>query len=194
LRGWLAISILVPVAAAVLVGHPSKPQDSFADVAVDFVAWLLYVLGGAFRFWATLFIGGRKNRILVVEGPYSLCRNPLYVGSFLLAASLSVFLRSVTLGAAIALVATLYARMTIPAEQQHLEKIFGEAYREYLRRVPRFIPSAAVFRTARSIEVDVKAIHREAKRASAWVALPFLVEVVTHLRHAPWWPSLVSLP
>jgi len=91
-------------------------------------------------------------------------------------------------------VSAFYARLTIPSEERHLEKIFGEPYRDYRRRVPRFVPSAASFRTPRWIEVDVRAIHREVKRAAAWAALPFLAEVVAYLRHAPWWPSLVSLP
>ena len=35
------------------------------------------------RCWAILYIGGNKNRRLVTAGPYSLCRNPLYLFSIM---------------------------------------------------------------------------------------------------------------
>ncbi len=35
------------------------------------------------RLWCALYIGGRKNAVLVTEGPYAMTRNPLYFFSFL---------------------------------------------------------------------------------------------------------------
>jgi protein-S-isoprenylcysteine O-methyltransferase Ste14 len=48
--------------------------------------WCLWP-GATLRLWSTLYIGGRKRVVLVSDGPYSLCRNPLYVGTFLIALS-----------------------------------------------------------------------------------------------------------
>ena len=86
-RGWFGIVILVPPAVATFLSQPIIREESWLDVAGDVLAWLLFVYGGALRLWATLYVGGRKGRVVVCEGPYSLCRNPLYLGTFLLAAS-----------------------------------------------------------------------------------------------------------
>jgi hypothetical protein len=39
-------------------------EDSPLDFALDAVAWSLFVAGGAFRWSATLYVGGKKNEQL----------------------------------------------------------------------------------------------------------------------------------
>ena len=40
---------------------------------------VLTFIGCLGRVWCLVHIAGRKNNELVMEGPYSLCRNPLYL-------------------------------------------------------------------------------------------------------------------
>jgi protein-S-isoprenylcysteine O-methyltransferase Ste14 len=75
---------------------------------------------------------------LVTTGPYSVSRNPQIVGAitFLLGAALL----GRSSGAAMA--AVLYAAIAviwIRLEEEALEQRYGLAYREYRRRVPRFL-------------------------------------------------------
>jgi protein-S-isoprenylcysteine O-methyltransferase Ste14 len=186
--------ILVPAGVAMLLSRPAVGAGLFLDVALDLVAWILFVAGGALRLWATLYVGGRKGRVVVAEGPYSLCRNPLYLGTILLAVSFSVFLKSVTMVVGTALVGVLYAAFTIPAEEKHLAGRFGEPYRDYCERTPRLVPNPAAFHAGRMIETDVSALYREIKKAVGWISLPFLAELITHLRQTPNWPSIFNLP
>ena len=60
------------------------------DVTAPYVSGILFLVGclcvGAAmvgRMWCAQYIAGYKNDVLVREGPYSVCRNPLYFFSFL---------------------------------------------------------------------------------------------------------------
>ena len=47
------------------------------------MGWLFVGVGAMGRIWYSIYISGYKNNKLVMEGPYSLCRNPLYLFSYL---------------------------------------------------------------------------------------------------------------
>src|SRR5919197_1909488 len=128
-RGWFGIVLLVPAGALAVLSRPLVAEGTAANVLVDVLAWAAFVCGACFRLWATLYVGGQKGLSLVTEGPYSLSRNPLYLGSFLLAVSVALFLKSLTSLVAVVLAGAGYAAFTIPAEERYLLRQFGEAYR-----------------------------------------------------------------
>ena len=123
-----------------------------------------------------------------------MCRNPLYLGSFLLAASVALFLKSPTSLVAVVLAGVGYAAFTIPAEEQYLSRQFGDVYRAYCRQTPRFLPRPRAFRTSKVVQVHLGALHRECWKALGWIMVPVLTEVIAHLRIEPWWPRLLRLP
>ena len=108
---------------------------------VRILAWATFLVGGGFRFWATLYLGGRKERELVTDGPYSIVRHPLYVGSLLIGVSAGLFLESVMFELALAAVAAMYATATVPVEEAVLASRHPDEYKAYSERVPRFWPS-----------------------------------------------------
>src|SRR5262245_44567857 len=81
-RAWIGLLIMAPFAALSLVTPPLVSPGAWADLTGDMIGWTLFLLGAATRWWATLYIGGTKNKVLATMGPYSLCRNPLYLGTF----------------------------------------------------------------------------------------------------------------
>src|SRR5436190_20661746 len=64
--------------------------------AIDWVGVVLMAICIVGRTWCALYIGGRKTYDLVVLGPYSVSRNPLYVFSILGAAGVGAQLGAVT--------------------------------------------------------------------------------------------------
>jgi protein-S-isoprenylcysteine O-methyltransferase Ste14 len=75
---------------------------------------------------------------LHTTGIYALSRNPVYVGFHLMTLSAVLFtLNPVVL--VLALVAVGVHHAVVLAEEAHLERQAGEAYREYRRRVRRYI-------------------------------------------------------
>jgi protein-S-isoprenylcysteine O-methyltransferase Ste14 len=97
----------------------------------------LSLAGLALRAWAAGCLA--KNRQLATGGPYAYTRNPLYIGTLLVAAGLAVASRSIGLAALFAVVFLLVYLPVIQNEEQHLRQIFPE-YAEYAERVPALIP------------------------------------------------------
>jgi len=103
------------------------------------VAWSLVLVAPGL--WLRGYAAGyvKKNRELTQTGPYAYTRNPLYLGSMLLAAGFAVALLSwpVALVLAIGFIA-IYVPV-IASEERFLRATFPD-FDNYCRRVPRLIP------------------------------------------------------
>ncbi len=186
--------MLGPPFVFTILATPLVTPRSWADVAINSAAWITFIAGAGIRFWATLYIGGRKNDVAVTEGPYSLCRHPLYFGSLLVAVSAGLFLKSIVFAAALAILTVLYMQGTVRVEEASLAERLGDAYREYCRRTNRFWPSFRHFQAAPRLTVDLHSLYLECARASRWIWIPLVGEVIGALRDAPWWPRLFTIP
>ncbi len=103
--------------------------------------------GLALRAWAAGCLA--KNRELATGGPYAYSRNPLYLGTLIVAAGLVVASRSIGLGALFAAVFLLIYLPVIQNEEQHLRRLFPE-YADYAARVPALWPRFHPFRKTRN--------------------------------------------
>ena len=81
----------------------------------------------------------RKNEELTTTGPYHYTRNPLYLGSVIIATGFGVAARSWWIALAMAVVFVALYIPVILSEEQFLRRRFPE-FEEYSHRVPRFIP------------------------------------------------------
>lgn len=70
------------------------PHSALRAMGFELAGWLLFLAGAFYRWWATLYIGGRKSKSLVCDGPYSTCRHALYFGTFLMVLAIAVFAES----------------------------------------------------------------------------------------------------
>jgi protein-S-isoprenylcysteine O-methyltransferase Ste14 len=193
-RGHAAALVILPVWFAVLFSRPVIPGGFLIDLLLQGIGWLLFLAGIDLRLWATLYVGGRKGNTIVTDGPYSLCRNPLYIGSFLIGFSAVFFFKSLTLAAGLGLATLIYTATAVLAEERYLRDRHGETYLEYCRRVPRFLPRPGSFRSEPSIQVKVKHLRHEVRRAVLWLWLPLVCQGCAFLRVQPWWPAPFRLP
>lgn len=81
----------------------------------------------------------RKDRQLTTTGPYAYTRNPLYLGSLVVAAGFAVAGWNPWLAAGVLLLFFLLYLPTIRSEEEYLRRNFPE-FAEYARRVPRLVP------------------------------------------------------
>lgn len=95
------------------------------------------LVGLLVRAWAAGHIV--KNERLTTTGPYAHTRNPLYFGSFLLAAGFALAAHWSLLLVVIALFTFIYGP-TIEQERAGIRARFPEAYGAYEAHVPAFVP------------------------------------------------------
>jgi len=110
------------------------------------VAWsLALVVPGL---WLRGYAAGtvKKNRELATTGPYAFTRNPLYLGSMLIAAGFALALLSWAVALVLALGFLVIYVPVIAAEERYLRANFP-AFDEYCRRVPRLIPRFVTLRS-----------------------------------------------
>jgi protein-S-isoprenylcysteine O-methyltransferase Ste14 len=87
-----------------------------------------------------------KNTELATTGPYAYTRNPLYLGSIIIAAGFIVAARNVWIGvAAVAMFAFIYLPV-ISAEEKYLRSAFS-GYDRYASAVPRLLPRLTPYRS-----------------------------------------------
>lgn len=98
---------------------------------------VLVIPGLLLRGYASGYV--KKNTELTTTGPYAYTRNPLYLGSMLIAFGFAVAARSLWIALALAV---LFAAIYIPvirSEEAYLRSVFP-SFDEYAARVPRLIP------------------------------------------------------
>jgi protein-S-isoprenylcysteine O-methyltransferase Ste14 len=108
---------------------------------IHLLVGLALVVIGAYMGWRsheTIF-GGDSPPALVDSGVYGLCRHPMYFGIISLLLGLSIATFSIAAFALSAVFFALYDRFA-SYEEERLIELFGEDYREYQRRVPKWIP------------------------------------------------------
>ena len=88
----------------------------------------------------------RKNQELATSGIYSRTRNPLYLGSAILAAGFIIAGHSLWAGLLVALYFSVFYYAVMRNEEDDLRAKFGVAFQQYSSSVPLFFPK--VFSTA----------------------------------------------
>jgi protein-S-isoprenylcysteine O-methyltransferase Ste14/GNAT superfamily N-acetyltransferase len=132
--GWIAHRTL---------GWP-VPLPRAASIAAGAVLAAAGVALSAIVTW--LFVRARtpisplsQPTALVVEGPYRFTRNPDYIGQALLTLGVGLLLDAPAVVAAALAALLAVHRAVVPREEAFLEQRFGERYREYRARVPRWV-------------------------------------------------------
>jgi len=119
----------------------------------------------------------QKDKQLTTSGPYAYTRNPLYLGSMILAAGFAIAARSWWIVALMVLMFTAIYAPIIAAEERYLCQAFPE-YDEYARRIPRILPRLTPYSTPQgAYSSDRFWKHRE-YQASLGCALMLTILIV----------------
>jgi protein-S-isoprenylcysteine O-methyltransferase Ste14 len=152
-------------------------------------AGLLLVLVCLFgRTWCALYIGGLKKRELVTRGPYSIVRNPLYVFTILGAAAVGLLAASLLCALLFAALALSVFSHVARQEEAFLEAVFGQAFRDYAARVPRFWPRFSAWQDADVLHVNPRPVMRTFLETSLFLLAVPLVALKAALQASGWLP------
>jgi protein-S-isoprenylcysteine O-methyltransferase Ste14 len=149
----LIFTVLVPGTVAVLIPYrlASSPaaRGSMPLGNFRYFGFVLIIAGALIYLWCAwdfAFAGkGTPAPIdppkeLVVRGLYKHVRNPMYVGVLSLAFGQAIWFEAVRLIAYAGLVFVLFSAFVVFYEEPALTRKFGDRYKRYCERVPRWIP------------------------------------------------------
>jgi protein-S-isoprenylcysteine O-methyltransferase Ste14 len=102
------------------------------------IGFFLILIGMFFRAWSAGYIN--KDRELAKDGPYSLTRNPLYFGNFVLGAGIAVASNQKWAYAIFAVYFLLFFTFLMRVEHKRMQNKFGREYEEMTKRTNVFFP------------------------------------------------------
>jgi protein-S-isoprenylcysteine O-methyltransferase Ste14 len=134
--GWSRIArrIRVPLGFvfAVFFLWLARPAATYLALSL-----ILVVPGLWLRGYASGYV--KKNAEVTMTGPYAYTRNPLYLGSMLIAFGFALAARSLWIAIVLAVLFALIYIPVIRSEEAYLRSTFA-GYDAYTKRVPRLIP------------------------------------------------------
>ena len=155
MRDYADVVVKPPIlfAGAVLVGCllswivPLGPGLGSANARALAVGGSLALIGFAlmglsvreFRRAGTSVIPGEPSTVLLESGPYRFTRNPIYIGFVIFYFGLAIMLTSAWMLVLLIPVLIILQRGVVEREEAYLQAKFGEAYRKYQARVPRWL-------------------------------------------------------
>lgn len=167
------VRLRVPSGFLLLAGFAWLSRPSLLSMLIGLP---ISILGLWVRGWAAGHLA--KDRQLATTGPYAYLRNPLYVGTLIVAAGFVIAARDMFLGIIFFFVFLLAYLPAIELEEQHLRKLFP-AYNFYAARVNRLFPLSKWKASHARFSWSLYLSNREYKAlfgfvfATAWLMLKF---------------------
>ncbi|MBI4569790.1 MAG: hypothetical protein HY719_15465 [Planctomycetes bacterium] len=154
---------LFAVGAALVAFAKATPATAALGAA-------LCVAGETLRLWACGHL--EKNDEVTNSGPYAHVKNPLYLGSLLIATGLAV---SAANAAAVLLVAGVFGLYYFPyklkVESDRMRRRFGADYDHYDRAVPALLPAWRRYERARAKKWSVRLMVQNSEIGAAAATL-----------------------
>jgi protein-S-isoprenylcysteine O-methyltransferase Ste14 len=182
----LAFLAILPLIA---MTEPAMPWI-FLREGMEPLGVLLIVAGVMMRFWAILYIGGRKNETVVRTGPYSICRHPLYLGSFVAILGFGLLTLTLTLTLLISTVGFAILWVTARREERFLRARFGPLYEAYAARVPRLWPKPSLFTSPPEVTFATSDLRTNLRDAVVLLSLFPLIEILDYLQIFNLFPTI----
>lgn len=134
-----------------------KTKPSLGNTAIhsliEIVSYALITVATVGRLWCGLYLRGRKPKRLCQQGPYSICRNPIYVFNFLGGIGIAVASGRVPLMIGIPALFWAYYLFAIKSEEKILLELYGKEYEAYCAAVPRIVPRFGRYWTPTTVAV-----------------------------------------
>ncbi len=181
----LAFLLAVPL---LIFTHSAWPEPVFEVLEVLGLALIITAVLG--RFWSILYIGGHKNQTVMQDGPYSVCRHPLYLFSTLGVLGLGLMLGSIVMTIFLGGMTFAILSATARKEEAFLRGQFGPDYDAYAARVPMIVPRLSGFRTEGEVTISVPHLRQNLMDALVFLSFIPLAEALEFLNENHMLPGM----
>ena len=153
-------AILAAALVYVLFGAPPEFMQGWAGEVFRLCGYVLMVAGSLWRVWCLTFIGGTKDAVLTTTGPYSVVRNPLYIGSFLGVIGFGIAVRLPLLPIVLLVTFAALYPAVVANEEKRLDEFFGDTYRRYRDATPCWVPRWSLYTEPEAISVSPQKVRQ----------------------------------
>lgn len=169
-------------------------EDSPIGLTLLVLGYALTGVGVIGRVWCLSYIAGHKTADLVTDGPYSLCRNPLYFFSLLGAVGVGLGSSTLTFPLLVMVGFAIYYPAVIKAEAHKLAGIHGDAYQAYRQMTPALLPSLKHFHESNEQLIHSRAFRRGLFDSFWFFAALALMHVFAEWHHSGLLPAWYVMP
>lgn len=149
---------------------------------------MVFAAGFGLRVWSQMHLHYRlkEHKILTTTGPYALVRNPIYIGNTLILVGTTLTAELLWFVPVMLLVCMLTYSLVVRYEERHLSDKYGAPYRDFLTKVPRWIPRTNRIRglvTGRHMRFFMPSLLAE-MHILLLLVLPFSKELIMMIHHS----------
>ena len=148
--------VVNPAAALLLITRQWEAADPthlsigapWLLIGLEIGGMALYVMGFLLMAWALVRLGGkyqlggsspRDADEMVMAGPYRVVRHPMYAAALSIALGLACLVQSLAFFSVFCIYLVLITWL-IPAEEEKLQRAYGEEYRAYRQKLRKLVP------------------------------------------------------
>jgi protein-S-isoprenylcysteine O-methyltransferase Ste14 len=168
----------------------SKPQY---NIFIDILGFILIVISGIGRVWSSAYISGLKSKKVISYGPYSIVRNPLYLFSFLGFVGAGLAFGSIIITLLLVITFAITHIPIILYEEKKLIGIFGDEFRDYMKRVPRFIPRLSKIDNPKEAIFRPKQFSKSVRDATLIILSYGIIKILIWLHNKDILPNIIEL-
>ncbi len=149
------------------------------NTIINIIGFIVSLTGATLRILSVGFskpkTSGRENYLIAealnTSGTYSIVRNPLYVGNFLIYNGILIAYSSLLAFIVLNIFFIINYYFIIFAEEDYLKKKFGDKFIEYLGKVPKVIPKFGKYKKNDYKFQPVKVLFKEKNTNFYWITL-----------------------
>jgi protein-S-isoprenylcysteine O-methyltransferase Ste14 len=178
----------------VIFTAPSFKQDGWIDILLETSGLFLLSVCSVGRLWALLYISGKKSQEVVADGPYSIVRHPLYFFSFIGAIGIGLASKNILVLGILVISYLSYYPLTILSEENVLTDKFGQAYLDYAKRTPRFLPKLSLYKSPSFVSVNADMFLKNITIGMWFIWVYIFFDIIEILQESSIIPVLLRVP
>lgn len=182
-RIFLSQFLIVVLGAGMLLTGSYWEERGYIGGILFFAGAILAGIAAVGRLWCSIYISGYKKDTLITTGPYSICRNPLYLFSLIGAVGVGLATRTITVPVSVCVLFFMYYPFVIKREEGRLKGLHGGEFMRYCEATPRFFPRISSYREPEEYTIKPAFLRGRFLDSLWFVWLTGLLGLVDSLHH-----------